>query len=124
LVESRGTSGVHIGDGSGTFIKCNFRSDKAVAIFSEGETKVEESVVTGAGRIGLVFAGNATGRIGTTVIEKNGECGVQCVNGRPELVGNTIKNHTRFGLFVFRPGAPVVEENNFSENGVANVWRE
>jgi hypothetical protein len=121
---SRGESGVHIGDGIGTFVECRFLEDTAVAIFSEGETNIAKSTVTGAGRIGLVFDGKASGRITESVIERNGECGCQCINGSPCLVGNTIKEHTRFGLFVFKPGTPVVEENLFEGNTVANVWRE
>jgi hypothetical protein len=121
---SRGESGVHIGDGVGTFVECTFVEDKEVAIFSEGEINVAQSTVTGAGRIGLVFDGKASGKIAESIIEKNGECGCQCMNGSPALVANTIKEHTRFGLFVFRPGTPVVEGNLFEGNTVANVWRE
>jgi nitrous oxidase accessory protein NosD len=121
---SRGESGVHIGDGVGTFVECMFEQDQAVAIFSEGETNLDQSTVTGAGRIGLVFDGKASGKISQSTIERNGECGCQCINGSPWLVDNTIKEHTRFGLFVFRPGTPVVEGNLFEGNTVANVWRE
>jgi hypothetical protein len=95
-----------------------------VAIFSEGETNVTKSKITGAGRIGLVFGGKSTGKIFDSTIERNGEVGCQCIGGTPELNQNIIHDHSRFGLFVIAPGAPIVESNTFERNTVANVWRQ
>jgi hypothetical protein len=101
--------GRYIADGSGTFVKCTFNGDKEIAIFSEGVTG---SAVSESGCIGLVFDGNTSGRMSDTTIEKNGECVCQCIHGKPELVNNEIKSHSRFGVFIFRPSLPVVEGTN------------
>jgi nitrous oxidase accessory protein NosD len=124
FLASQGTSGVHIRDSNATFRACEFLQDKAVAIFSEGNTVLENSKVSGAGRIGIVFNGNATGKISQTIIEKNGECGCQCIGGCPEIVDSQIKNHTRFGIYIFKSGSAKGSRNVFEANVVANICRE
>jgi hypothetical protein len=124
FVASQGSSGVHIRNSTATFRACEFLQDKAVAIFSEGNTVLENSKVSGAGRVGIVFDGKATGKISQTTIEENGECGLQCIGGCPQIVDSQIKNHTRFGIYVFKSGRAMASCIAFEANQVANIWRE
>jgi parallel beta-helix repeat protein len=121
---SKGSEGVHARAGSLTFSKCDFFDDNQVAIFSEAETNVDGSKIKNAGKVGVVCGEGSSGTIQDTDFETNGECALQCVAGRPTIKGNRITDHTRFGVFIQKSAAPILEDNIFGHNGMANVWRD
>jgi nitrous oxidase accessory protein NosD len=121
---SSGDCGVHVVEGKASFEKCAFGGNRNVAIIVEGEVTINESKVVASGTLGVVFDGKASGSIRKCVLEDNGECGCQCIRGNPLIVENEIRGHSKFGLFLCSESAPIVEENKFEGNGLANVWRE
>jgi hypothetical protein len=120
---SAGGAGVHVKDASAAFRECTFEDDQEVAIFSEGETNVNDSKVTNAGRVGVVFNTGASGTIANSEFVTNGDCALQCLGGQPTIKDSRVREHKRFGVFIFPGAVPVIEGNSFEENVTANVWR-
>jgi hypothetical protein len=124
FLDASGECGVHVADGKANFKKCKFSGSKHVSLFAEGEVHFEESEMRYSGRVGIVFDGNSSGYIRNSFFEGNGECACQCMKGTPQIVGNVIKEHSKFGLFLSSGSVAVVEDNKFEKNGLASVWRE
>jgi nitrous oxidase accessory protein NosD len=121
---SQGNAGVHINAANATFSGCKFTDDKAVAVFSEGNTTIDRSTISGAGRAGIVFDGKAQGKVSNSTISGNGEVGCQCFAGTPHIINSEIKEHARFGIYIFKGARVVASGLTFDENKVANIWRE
>jgi hypothetical protein len=122
--QSRGNYGVHVAGARASFDRCTFAKNRVIGIFSEGETNVTQSTFTGSGRVAMAFDKNASGEVRESQFEDNGDCAFQCIGGAPSIIGNTIQGQKQFGVYIFTNAVPVVEQNVFGKNGLANVWHE
>jgi hypothetical protein len=120
---STGNCGIHVLEAVATFTECKFTDDSEVALFSEGELSVVEGTVQGAGRVGMVFDGKASGTVSGSVFENNGDCALQCLLGSPTIAANAIGAHGKFGVFLCRDARPVLDQNTFTKSPLANIWR-
>jgi hypothetical protein len=69
-----------------------------------------------------VFAfGAASLELKSNEIDNNGPCGVQLMGGRAKLQGNTITEHTTFGVHVDPKAVLEQSDNSFARNGITDV---
>jgi hypothetical protein len=123
---STGNYGFHIVEGTANFRKSSIVRSRAIAIFSQGETNMEESAVRDSGQFAVVFSGKASGVIRQSTFERNGIAAFHVVEGTPTIRNNIISGHFKYGVFIADQAHPIVEGNKFEGkvNGLANVWRE
>jgi hypothetical protein len=124
FVKATGDAGIHVCAGKATFSGVTFEDDKKVSVYSEGELNVTDSRFTGSGEFAVVFNGQATGEITGSKFVTTGLCALQCHQGTPKILQNEIKGHKKFGISIVGDAAPVIEANDFEQNGLANIWRQ
>jgi hypothetical protein len=122
FLAATGGCGVHTGDAAVTIMRCTFDRN-TIGLISEGETNVLQSHFVNSAQCAVLFSGNARGEIKGSKFERNGECAFHCLEGKPKILKNTVANHEKFGVYIFPKSAPIVEHNQFENNGIANIWR-
>jgi parallel beta-helix repeat protein len=122
FLAATGGCGVHTGEAAVTIRRCIF-DHNTIGLVSEGETNVLESHFVNSAQYAVMFSGNARGEIKASKFEKNGECAFHCLDGKPKILGNTVTDHEKFGIYIFPRSTPIVEDNQFKNNGMANIWR-
>jgi hypothetical protein len=123
FIAATGACAVHAANAVVTVQTCTFERNP-IAIVSEGETSVAESVFAGGAKCAVLFSGNARGEVKSSTFENNGHCALRCLEGAPRILQNRVKGHGRFGIYIFPKSTPVVEDNQFESNGIANIWRQ
>jgi hypothetical protein len=119
-----GETGVDIKNAAASFSHCNFVQDRELAICAEGELNVNQSKIGKAERAGIMFGPGAKGAVRDSEFFENGECAMQCIDGTPTIRDNIIRDHQRFGIYIFQPAMPVVQDNKYQENGMAQIGDE
>jgi hypothetical protein len=123
FVAATGACAIHTANAAVAVQSCTFERNP-IAIVSEGETNVADSVFAGSAKCAVVFSGKARGEIKASNFENNGQCAFHCLEGTPRILDNQIKGHEKFGIYIFPKCSPVVEGNEFGSNGIANIWRQ
>jgi hypothetical protein len=123
FVAATGASAVHAANASLTVQSCKFERNP-IAIVSEGETNVADSMFSANAKCAVVFSGKARGEVKSSSFEGNGQCALHCLEGTPKILRNHVKGHEKFGIYIFPKCIPVVEGNEFESNGIANLWRQ
>jgi hypothetical protein len=53
--------------------------------------------------------------------EATGLCAFQVLDGRTTIAMNKISHHSTFGIYTGSKAHPIVNDNTFSENGLASI---
>jgi hypothetical protein len=125
FAQSRNGVGLFItAQASGEFTACVFSDEAKTAIVSDSQVAIKNSQIIGCGTCGLFFFGAADAELTANTISNNASCGVQVMAGTVVLSGNTITDHTVFGVHV-QPTALVEDNGNtYSSNYMADVNHE
>ena len=69
---------------------------------------------------GLIFLGQASGRVEASVFDRNKNDGIRILGGTPVVTDCTISNNGNYGV-VIKGGDPEVQNNDFQNNAKGNV---
>jgi nitrous oxidase accessory protein NosD len=125
FAQSRNGVGLFItAEASGEFTACAFSDEAKTAIVSDSQVTIKNSNVIGCGTCGIFFFGAADAELTANTISNNASCGVQVMADTVVLRGNTITDHTVFGVHI-QPAASVEEHGNtYISNYMADVNHE
>ena len=110
-------------DAKATLESCEITGSN-VGFIADAEATVTNCKIQESKRIGVLCSGTLNKLIKTNEITNNGECGVQCNCGALSIIGNSITQHKKFGIYITAGATPAVEENKFEKNGLANIWHD
>jgi hypothetical protein len=120
--QSKDGVGLFITDGAtGTFSECTFAEEARTAIATDSVLLVARSTIRTCGVCGVFAFGSASLELKSNEIDNNGPCGVQLMGGVAKLQGNTITEHTTFGVHVDPKAKLEQSDNSFSRNAVNDV---
>ena len=104
--------------------KCTVSSSRRDAFYVDGKIELENSTIERTSRIGLLASENSSGNVKNNKFDGIGECGVHIGGGKTVVQSNTISNFAQFGVYIKPNSQAYVEENQYSSNRLANIWKE
>lgn len=91
-----------------------FNDSHKCAIVCEGVANLENSLIAGDYQYGIVFYGkDRKSLVQCNIIINKGECGIQVIQGQPEICDNYIMNQDKFGVYICPDAQPDLHGNAF-----------
>ncbi|OHT05885.1 hypothetical protein TRFO_26244 [Tritrichomonas foetus] len=125
FVGSTGESAVNVtGGGFASYKECQFSQSRNVAVYVDGQIELENSTIEKTGKIALLCTENSKGSVRNNKLIGDGQCGVQIGGGTAVIQSNEIQNFSQFGVYIKPNSRASVENNDYSNNKLANIWKE
>ena len=106
-----------------TFDDCEISKNAGVGIACEGEIIMTTCQIF-KNRMGVFCYGQCTGNISQSHIYENAKCGIYVQEGTLKINLNLIETHEAYGISISDKAQPVVESNEFKQNGIMDINRE
>lgn len=112
-------------NGNATITETNIHDEQqsGIVIGDRGYADITKSVVANNG-IGIYLLTGSNATIKGNHIHDNSKCGVQILGGMPQVIENTIENHSLYGVNISAGAEPQIERNVFKNNDQLDVNRE